>query len=352
MKVLALIFFTFLSWMQLALAGDCLCPPSTSAKKSCGPIPAKYDKNYGKHPCQSRGFLEDLKQLVSTDKSPNETLSYIRCYSDSKESFCHYKRDLAAFIGLAAESSKLSPAVEACLVMRESQFKFNEVSNKDAHGYVQITSNTITDLNNIVLLNTQKLSEQLKAYPKEIMSLISKLNEKGLTQEQLVKRQGDLDSLVAEARRTRSQYFAKSVWDKYWHGGKAPSSISTQSTGCPQVAFALMAMKQTFDLYQMQDVNLKNYADGSFTVGDMNETDSAIFLAGAYNIGRIPFAKACAPKIPYRTLGTLQDCMNQFNPKSETYLHMKSIQSCALRFSDQPMNGDQQRNCKESACTF
>jgi hypothetical protein len=181
----------------------------------------------------------------------------------------------------------------------------------------------------------------------ELLALDQSLSEKDIIRIQKELNHAKAWSLTFFAKKTACE-----TWERYWTGTDAklvPKKLSIASTQCPQVAFAMSSVKQILDLHLMQGIDLTSKSQSEISINGMNATDSAIYLAGAYNVGYVPFAQRCAQ------LNTLEACIqaHDFGPKNsnETFRHMKSIQSCSKKDSFEPMSGGEQKNCEGYRCS-
>lgn len=158
------------------LAPDCACAGS-DPRASKDPVCVRYKPVKAVQNCfDGRGADETcadplsqvapeaskLHGLVGEDiKSFAETRDYISCYRgpfggfrSGNEQYCHFKKTLAPYIRLAAESAGLRPALMACLVKAESEF-WSKADSGPAQGYPQFTEGTRLTINNILFNMTR-----------------------------------------------------------------------------------------------------------------------------------------------------------------------------------------------------
>ncbi len=333
---------------------NCACPAKDPlANPSCGPEPAKMFNDDRSLKCvlndvvnqatlgTYQKIIDAQNQSTLTSKSFSDIGNYISCYRRNDEQFCHFKSTLSSHIMLAAKSSGLSPAVQACEFLQESQFRADPPHGTEhpSLGYVQFEPDTIKVMNRIV---AQPHPEKWK---KELSDIEQKMNDPKMNYSA-----ADVNYLDSKRLTLKAQIEARRAWDNYWAGSaNTPKSITENSVKCPQIAFAIAGAKQLYDLNLMRSFTNNTDANGEMKIADMNAVDSGIFLAGAYNAGIGGFNKHC------KNTSDLKSCMAQFKnhkngTESETHKHMRSIQTCALKNDWSPMNNDKPKNCAESKC--
>lgn len=292
-----------------AIAAPCDCPvedgkASGSKDKECAknPVPAKLASansihKDGRTPCPAvsrvetanpdsekvkgeitRGreasiyFSNPATQFVP--KSEAEVLDFFNCYHrwDSERGpFCHYKNTLSPYIKLSSQSIEMSTgqkmpySVAACLYYVESKFKSSASSNKEAKGYVQVESQTLTDLNQAIRLKPEQYQkrmdekkQRLSSLDRLIASLRGELielrgssNAKKIAEikSEIEKNTEDRDYLESEIFKDYRLQMASKAWSSYWEGTeRAPAQVQLKDTSCPQLAFGISAAVKAMHL--------------------------------------------------------------------------------------------------------
>jgi hypothetical protein len=348
--------------LSFADAGNCACPNTDSlSKPKCGPIAEKLKTSADKvdplcaptlsHSwSQSVLFIKSAKKAYSEVKSPDEVLNYMNCYRPEKdERFCHYKKTLAPIIELAAESSRLPFAVQACLFRQESDFSPTARNKKSgALGYIQFMDGTEDDVNPIIQGTQAKFTAQIQSAEAGIKKYKKLVAQAKTTKTRLsMKRQ--LNTAIALRAIAKGHLEARKVWERYWEGTKnIPKSVKFEDSKCQNLAIIMSSVKQVYDLYLMQwkGIDLEEGGDGGREVNGMSATDSAIFLAGGYNLGIYSFSKKCSET------RSIQACEKKFPEGHETRKHMAAIDRCARKDSWKPLSGrdSDQKDCTKSRC--
>ena len=347
-----------------SIATNCDCPTSDPmAKKSCGPEPYKLKNNifdsqnstdcntnaksFTKTDHTAKQTIEALSTPPDT-KSTREILDYLSCYRINNKTFCHYKTTLASHISLAAESAGLPMAVQSCLFMRETGFQPNIVSLVGATGYVQFMPGIVHTLKNIISGSISSWKKNIEDAKIELDNINKNIKEdKNIIKITYYKKEKAYEEALILTWNAKIK--AKETWDNYWEGTKnPPSQISSTNLKCPQIAFALAAMKQTYDLGLLENLSvneiLKPNNQHKISINGMDVRDSAILLAGGYNGGIGSIGRRCS------TSKTIDDCLKNFPENHETRKYMSSIRSCAKKNSTEPMSGDTKLNCESSKC--
>jgi len=348
-----------------AVTSSCDCLPNDPmAKKTCGPEPVKLKKDvFAADVCvncetqktneavNASVMGEESSELLLTPsnvKTPKEVLNYISCYRSSDKRFCHYKTTLAPHIALAAESAGLPMAVQSCLFLREAGFNPEAKSAVGALGYVQFMPNTINSLKSIVSGNVLSWQKSIEETEAKILAVDEKLKtEKIKSQITLLKKNKNYYQAIIMV--WKAKISAKNAWHQYWEGTpNPPAKVSNENLKCPQIAFALAAVKQKYDLGLIQDfkseVIAKNNNTFGLSINGLNERDSAILLAGGYNAGIGGIASKCG------SVKTLDECLKNFPTGHETRNYMSSIRSCSAKNSTDPMTGNLKKDCEVSKC--
>ncbi len=370
--------------MGLVIGTSCDCPGSDPlANPGCGVVANGIQMNDFADPSSCNATTNALNRAMksvfettsflranSNLKSQEEVLDYISCYAERDykpdpryrmknkwprfNSFCHYKKTLLPQIALAAKVSGLPFAVQACLFFKESSFDPYALSNRGASGYVQFMPDTIKEMNAIVSTSLESLEKKIKDNENLIVEAQEKLKGKISKKTQLLN-QKNIIYYEALLVNLRAQFAAKKVWDKYWLGTpNAPESINKNSVRCPQHAFALSVVKQTYDLHFLngkydEKVNVNHPDDEALHINGMGERDSALFLAGAYNAGVAGLAEKCGG------LKSLDACLKKFpKPKppkrNETRDYITSIRNCSTKDSTEPMTNMNPKKCEDYLC--
>ena len=347
-----------------SLGSSCDCPSNDPlAKKACGPEPQKLNKyiissekfNECIHPLKALSKTSklasqsiDLLTAPTGTKTQKELLDYISCYRPSDQIFCHYKTTLAPHIALAAESAGLPTAVQTCLFMREAGFQPNLDSPVGALGYVQFMPGMVTELKTIIFGSVDDWKKDIADAKAGLLKIAELLkNEKRDNKIAAYKKDKKYYEALIPTRIAKIN--AKRTWDAYWQGSKkVPTQLGNQDLQCPQVAFALSAVKQTYDLglisrFKVVDTVKENQRH-MMSINGMNERDSAILLAGGYNAGIGSIGRTCG------RVKTLEECLKLYPENRETRRHMSSIRSCSKKNSIEPMAGNRQMDCEASKC--
>lgn len=438
-RMYALLFFTFTILAAFAADDqNCDCPATAADRKfqkSCGPLPANMENIYGDaENCKAAsgkslgGIMNTVKsmQTKADIKSPKEVLDYMNCYASrnydpdpfgvtaKKEkitnSFCEFKR-AAPMIELAAKSAGLPFAVQACLYFRESQFYNESLSPAGAIGYVQFLPGAVKTMDEIISQTETEISDKIKenntesAQAKkslaeaqsslaEVQNEIAAIKKKPAKQQdsaklkKLKEQSGSLvkkvdrfkkDSIYLDTLATtfKAQLASRKVWDHYWKDTEnPPKQIKNRSVECPQTAFVLSVMKQTYDA-NLLDGNFDNKFDyshpenGRLSINGMSELNSSLLLAGAYNGGVSGLASKCGGIKVTKSLkekDAFEKCLKKFpstfekvkdkktkkvttiEHKHESANYMTSIQACAKKGSSDPMTKFNAKNCEEFKC--
>lgn len=336
---------------------------------------------------------------TSPSKTFSETLDYVSCYrtptrfkiKSGDQQYCHFKKTLAPYIKLAADSAKLNPSVFSCLIKRESELDPRAKSNfyawetkinpatgekvrtkvlKHAYSYAQFTLETLDYIGRIVKGSPGGQLDRANDAREKVRELEEKLAQiEALPVKKRIgysKTKAELKGAKYHLREVLSVAKARAVWDKYWDGTKyPPKTVNLDSLYCPKIAFALSAVKQTFDLYTLFDeselvetgntIRSKSLKVSSkLSEADQiaqQEYDTSLYVTGSYNQGPGGFDDDCVAE------KGIQSCMNQRNWKKpllpeETIDHLHSINDCAKAGSDKAMNGTETKdNCKDLKCS-
>lgn len=78
----------------------------------------------------------------------------------------------------------------------------------------------------------------------------------------------------------------------------------------------------------------------------MKASESAIFLAGAYNAGVAGLASKCGD------VKSLDECLKRYKPGNETWIHMTAIRRCSEKGSTESMEWDYDKDkfVEKKAC--
>lgn len=361
--------------------------------------------------------LDNMKSPVET----LSYLNCYKDPSSSKK-FCHYKNTLASHIALAAESAGLPFSVQSCLFFRESGFNSQARSPVGAMGYVQFMPDTLDSIKPIIVGSIEDWEEDIADANKDLVEPREKLaiemskqekidalnvrkkhdtseikridtellkpqtpQKKILLKDEREKFQNDLKAVNGElaiaplpnrskmtSYKKKINYYetlintwsskiaAKRVWDRYWEGtSKMPTKFSNESLKCPQVAFALAAVKQTYDLGLINSLSTswnpetiaKDGGKFAITINGMDERDSAIMLGGAYNAGIGGLAGRCG------AAATLDECAKKFPKGKETWVYMHSVRNCAekngtesMRYNSKTGKWIGKKDCEATKC--
>ena len=362
---------------------SCDCPPADPMLKKSGisePKKLRDQVFYGKACATSahgigssiqglKSSLEDIKTPPNL-KTPDEILDYMSCYRESDEEFCHFKNALAPHIALAAESSGLPFSVQACLYFQESKFDPNAKSTipppkkkksakdkkvavskhgkkekkaaaRHAYGYVQFMPETIGQIEPIINGSIQVWESNIRDAKASILEEENKL-KKHLSPEQHDLSEKNINYHNAKINVWEAKVAARKVWDSYWDGTeKTPKDIKLADVKNPKIAFAISATKQTYDLGLMDHIEFKRAKNKSLRINQMDASDSAVFLAGAYNAGIGGLASRCG------TVASLDECLKIYELAGETnafaketWIHMSAIRRCSKKGSTESTGYD------------
>lgn len=354
LRLFLLLGFLSLTAGAAQAAVNCACngrdPFDSTDTKNCRRYqPVKADKTpFGRLVCDppqlsvSQGLeeVQDVVDSLSPTKSYDQVLDYISCYRIAKrgfttgdEQFCHFKKTLAPYIKLAAESGKMSPTLMACLTNAESDFA-PLASSGVAYGYPQFTPGTLDTIGNVLdiplptlklrLAEEQEAADSLQAQLDEIntkledytaqtqpLFLLAKEQQSEVTRltRELKKNpslKGELAQAKAALAKTKSEIKAAKqpvmgklimqerieaelraqkevvrakvakvkaaeVWASYWEGSKPiPQTIDLKSVKCPRIAFAVSAVKQVYDLFGLFDQeDIKQTEKGGYYISTL-----------------------------------------------------------------------------------
>ena len=253
-------------------------------------------------------------------KSREEIEQYLSCDGGElpgpeKDAYCHFRTTLSPLIELAATSAHLPYAVQACLFKKESQFSAHAES-KSAHakGYIQFMDGTVKDMQ--VELKTQA-SDWLKIMQEEKSSM-AKFKAAG--------KQADYNETRAMYVAHYAHYRARLVWDQYWEGtANPPRTIDAKGVACQNTAFIAAAVKQTLDYFLFAKPDPDSIQDDEMpNLGSLDARESAVYLAGAYNLGKQKFGQIC------RNFLDVQKCIRKM-PVLETRNHLIAVEACSRK---------------------
>jgi hypothetical protein len=290
-------------------------------------------------------------------KNSKELRNYLSCYrsdtvltdSEGKSfkdgDYCIFKES-EPYIAYASALSGIPYSVQACLYMKEMNYIPATCNSIPACGLIQFTEGAAQEVNDL-------LEGSAKSFETSRKSL---------------ERAGKYSS----AKVSQAHYEARKVWDQIWEGTKGipgPRSIFQMTetkdeakiklqmdqklkdlkrfTSCPKFSFFASAVKQVHDAFVLDAVSERVSAKFDqhklLTMNGMNPTETALVLAGAYNMGPGNFAKCCSG-----TQSVLEFIGNKRAPE-ESRNHVKQILNCAEKGSERPINS-KQRDCSASRC--